>query len=145
MASVRAKLSLRSSPRMRPLLDVAVLHRSARCNVVPIDTMIVGIDAIVGHDHLRLAAHADNHRELASNAFVGDRCVGDCRQTFTRDLVHDVEDAKASAVGELADSPMKEGKLESRPQKACNAVFEVLSCSYCAGPRNVRGRPRVAA
>jgi hypothetical protein len=39
--------------------------------------------------------------ELASNAFARDRRVGDCRQAFTRDVVHDVEDAKAPAVGEL--------------------------------------------
>jgi hypothetical protein len=91
-------------------LDEAVLHRPAWRDVVPIDAMIlrphqhgVGgeLSAIVRHDHLGFAARRNNHGELASNAFARDRCVGDCRQAFTRDVVHDVEDAKAPAVGEL--------------------------------------------
>ena len=90
--------------------DVAVLHRSARCDVVPIDTVILRpaqhgargeLGAIVGHDHLRLAAHIDDHRELASDTLARDRRVGDRRQAFARDVVHDIEDAEPSAVSDL--------------------------------------------
>ena len=91
-------------------LDVAVLHRSARCDVMPIHTMILRpaqhrvrgeLGAIVGNDHLRLAARADEHRQLACNSFARDRGVGNCRQTYARHIIDNVEDAEAPALGEL--------------------------------------------
>src|SRR6202035_1729997 len=89
-------------------LDVAVLHRSARCDVMPIHTMILRpaqhrvrgeLGAVVGNDHLRLAARADEHRQLACNPFARDRGVGDCRQTYARHIIDNVEDAEAPAPG----------------------------------------------
>ena len=91
-------------------LDIAVLHRSARCDVMPVHTMILRparhrvrgeLGAIVGNDHLRLAARANERRQLACNPFARDRSVGDRRQTFARDVIDNVEDAKAPALSEL--------------------------------------------
>ena len=39
--------------------------------------------------------------KLACNPFARDRGVGDCRQTFARDVIDNVEDAEAPALGEL--------------------------------------------
>jgi putative autoinducer-2 (AI-2) aldolase len=91
-------------------LDVAVLHRPARCDIMPIDAMILcpaqhrvrgELGAIVGNDHLRLTARADEHCQLACNPFARDRGVGDCCQTFACDVIDNVEDAEAPALGEL--------------------------------------------
>ena len=56
------------------------------------------LGAIVGNDHLRLAARADEHRQLACNSFARDRGVGNCRQTYARHIIDNVEDAEAPAV-----------------------------------------------
>ena len=63
---------------MRPLKDsiVAVLHRLAGSNVVPLQLMLLAavqdrvrgeLSAIVRDDHLRLAAPLDEVREFAGN------------------------------------------------------------------------------
>src|SRR5260370_15542989 len=91
-------------------LDVAVLHRAGRCDVMPIHSMILRpaqhrvrgeLGAIVGNYHLRLAARANEHRQLACNPFARDRGVGNCRQTYARHIIDNVEDAEAPALGEL--------------------------------------------
>ena len=102
---------MRSSSRIRPLkgLDVAVLHRSARCDVMPIHTMILRpaqhrvrgeLGAIVGNDHLRLAARADEHRQLAMQLVCPRLGVlGNCRQTYARHIIDNVEDAGSAGPG----------------------------------------------
>ena len=59
------------------------------------------LGAVVGNDHLRLAARAYERRQLACNPFARDRGVGDCRQALARHVIDNVEDAEASATGEL--------------------------------------------
>ena len=91
--------------------DVAVLHWSSRRDVMPVHTMILRptqdgvrenkVGDIVGNDHLRLTALADEHRQLACNPFARDRGVGNCRQTYARHIIDNVEDAEAPALGEL--------------------------------------------
>jgi len=90
-------------------LDIAVLHRSARRDVMPFHPMILcpaqdrirgELGAVVGHDHLWLAPSVDQYRQLAGNLFARDRGVGDRRQTFARHVIDDVEKAQAPAAGE---------------------------------------------
>src|SRR5437016_6124882 len=61
--------------------DIAVLHRSAGCDVVPFHPMLLGpaqdrvrgeLSAVVGNDHTRLAARIDERRKLARNPFARD-------------------------------------------------------------------------
>src|SRR5665213_2953190 len=91
-------------------LDVAVLHRSTWCDVMPFDSMVLcpaqdrsrgELGAVVGDDHLRLATRIYERSQLACNTFARNRGVRDRRQTFARYVIHDVEDAEAPAQGEL--------------------------------------------
>src|SRR5471032_3005975 len=59
--------------------DIAVLHRSSGCDVVPFHPMLLGpaqdrvrgeLGAVVGNDHAGLAAHIDERRKLARNPFA---------------------------------------------------------------------------
>ena len=59
------------------------------------------LGAVVGNDHSGLGARADELRQLTGNPFARDRGVGDCRQAFARDVIDNVEDAEAPALGEL--------------------------------------------
>ena len=59
--------------------DIAVLHWPTRRDVMPFHALFLcpaqdrvrgELGAIVGDDHLRLAAGVDEHRKLASNPFA---------------------------------------------------------------------------
>ena len=56
---------------------------------------------MVGHDHSWLAASLDDCRQFAGDAATRDRCLRNGAQAFLGDVVDDVEDAEAPAVGEL--------------------------------------------
>ena len=59
------------------------------------------LGAVVGHDHLRLAAALGQCREFASHPAARDRGVGNRRQALPGHVIDDVEDAKAATAGEL--------------------------------------------
>ena len=133
-------------------LDAAVLHRSARCDVMPIHTMILRpaqhrvrgeLGAIVGNDHLRLAARADEHRQLACNSFARDRGVGNCRQTYARHIIDNVEDAEAPALGELVmDEVERPARVDLGLDQDRRARSDPLSAEPCACGRSALLRDR---
>jgi hypothetical protein len=86
------------------------LSKGAGGNVVPVDAVFgtPGEDGVRGqlgpmvrYNHAGLAAPFDQSGQLPGNPLAGDRRVGHCRQTFPCHIVDDVEDAEASAAGEL--------------------------------------------
>src|SRR5690606_32065089 len=90
--------------------DIAVLHRLSGRDVVPFDTVILrpGKDGVRGelgpvirNYHVRLAATADQIGQFTCHPTTGDRCVRDRGQALARDVIDDVEHAKAPPAGEL--------------------------------------------
>lgn len=88
-------------------LNITVLHRFARRDVVPLDLMVFrpGKDgvrgefrAVVGDDHAGFATAFDQRCQLAGNTTAGDRGAGDRRQAFARHVVDDVEHAEGKLV-----------------------------------------------
>src|SRR5690606_18332808 len=91
-------------------LDKAVLHRFARRDVVPFDAVLLRpgqdhvrgeLGAVVGNDHVRPSATADQVGQLAGDPAAGDRGVGDRGQAFARHVIDDVQYPKAPSTGEL--------------------------------------------
>jgi hypothetical protein len=89
---------------------LAVLHRFAGCDVVPLDSMLFAtmqyrvrgeLGAVVGHDHPRLATPFDEHRQLAGGPFARYRGVWDRRQAFPCHIIDNIEDAQAPTAGKL--------------------------------------------
>lgn len=87
-------------------LDIAILHRSSRRNVVPLDLVILrpgknGIrgefSPIVGDDHAGLAAPFDQRRQFSGDTATGDGRVRDRGEAFACDIVHDIEHVFASS------------------------------------------------
>ncbi|KGE00218.1 hypothetical protein JL39_11105 [Rhizobium sp. YS-1r] len=58
--------------------------------------------AVIGDNHSGLATPLDQRRQFAGDKTAGDRGVRDRRQAFARHVIGDIEDAKASAAGELS-------------------------------------------
>ncbi len=88
----------------------AVLHGLARRDVMPLHLAFARpgengvrgeLRPVIGDDHARRATPPDEHRQLTGDALARNRCVGNRRQTFARDVVDDVEDAEPPATGEL--------------------------------------------
>ena len=99
------------------------------------------LSAVVGNDHLGLATRIDERCELAGDSFARNRGVGDCRQTFARHVIHDVQDAKAAAKGELiVDEVERPARIDLGLNQDRRAGFRRLSaepfvCGLSALPR----------
>jgi hypothetical protein len=106
---------------LQVLRDVEIGFRLAQ------DGIRSKLGAIVGNDDLRPAANADEHRQLACNPFARDRGVGDSCQTFARDIIDNVEDAGAPALGELVvDEVKRPARIDlgfSQDRRACSDRF----------------------
>ena len=79
-----------------------------RCSATRPDALCSNADrvrgelgAVVGYDHLRLAAALDQGRELACHPSARDRRVGNRCQALPGHVIDDIEDAKAAAAREL--------------------------------------------
>jgi hypothetical protein len=59
------------------------------------------LGAVVADDHAWFATPIDDRCQFACNAPCRDRGVGDRTQTFLGDVIDDVQNAEASAIGEL--------------------------------------------
>src|SRR5262249_20858667 len=59
------------------------------------------LGAVIGNDHLGLAAPLDEGRQLAGDAKSGDRSIGHRHQALSRYVIDDVEDREAPSTGEL--------------------------------------------
>ena len=91
-------------------LNVSVLHWLSWRDVMPFDAMILRPDedgvrgelrAVVGDDHARLAATADQIGQLAGDTTTGDRRVRDRGQALARHIVDDIQHPEAPAAGKL--------------------------------------------
>jgi hypothetical protein len=59
------------------------------------------LGAVVGNDHFRLAATANQVGQLAGDTTARDRRVRDRCQAFARHVIDDVQNAEAPTAGEL--------------------------------------------
>jgi len=91
-------------------LSEAVLHRLTAHDELPFDRGVLlpvqpgvagQLRAVVTDQEARFAASRDDRRQLVRNASARDRGVRNRAKALLRDVVHDVEDAEATAVGEL--------------------------------------------
>src|SRR4051812_37277334 len=69
---------------------------------------------MVGDDHGRRAAAGDERGELACDPLARDRGIGNRQEALLGDVVHHVQDAQATAAGELVvhevDRPSRVGQ-----------------------------------
>ena len=91
-------------------LDVAVLHGLPRHDVVPLDPLILrpGEDGVRGElgpvvadDQAGPTSAVDESRQLPRDSVSGHRGVRDGRQALVGDIIDDIEDPEAPAVGHL--------------------------------------------
>jgi hypothetical protein len=56
---------------------------------------------VLGNDHVRLAATANQIGQLTCHPTTGDRCVRDRSQALARHFIDDVQHAKAPSAGDM--------------------------------------------
>jgi len=114
---------------------IAVLHRLPRRDVVPLGTVVLRsgkdcvrgeIGAVVGNDHVRLAAAADQVGQLACQPSTGDRRVRDGGQALSGHVIDDVEHAEASSAERTFNGRRVPFRSERRlrPHGAHRAKFD---------------------
>jgi len=91
-------------------LDIAVLHRSSRRDVMPLHTDLAApcqhgiageLGAIVADDQAGPASPLDECGKLSCHAVTGNRGVRDSGQALVGDVIDNVEDPEPPAVGHL--------------------------------------------
>lgn len=89
-------------------LNKSILHRFARCDVVPLDAQFLlpgqygvrrELGAVVAHDHPRAASALDDLIELAQHPPSGQRCVDDKAQAFPGEVIDQSQDTEAPTAG----------------------------------------------
>lgn len=89
-------------------LDKAILHRFARCDVVPVDAKLFlpgqysvrrKLGAVVAHDHPGATSALDDLIELAQHPPGGQRCVDDQAEAFPGEVVDQGQDTEAPTAG----------------------------------------------
>lgn len=125
-------------------------HRLSRRGNVPIDDCVLApgehgvagkLGAMVGHDHSWLAASLDSCGQFAGHAPSRDRRLRNGAQAFLGEVVDDVEDAEAPAVGELA---LEEVQRHQRALGLARPESRHGPHSFAANPPLADGEPFLA-
>ena len=111
-------------------LDEPVLHRLARCDVVPFNTTVLlpgedriggQLGAVVAHHHAGIAPTLGDGVKLARHPFAGQRGVDHRRQALPAEVVDHTQDAEASAVaqrvGNKVEAPALVAVLRDRHRR----------------------------
>jgi len=96
---------------------------------------------MIGHNHSWLAASLDDCHQFAGHAPSRDRRLRNGAQAFFGDVVDDVEDAEASAVGELV---MDEVQRPARVGPRLDQDRGTDPQSFAASPPLADGEPFLA-
>jgi hypothetical protein len=81
----------------------AVLHGLARLDEAPVDRSSLRpgkhrvrceVGTLIRHNHFGLAATFDERRQFSGHSTPGNRGIWNRRQTFTRGIINNIEDAK---------------------------------------------------